>query len=584
LKSSERIVKSATGPEIAGYQFDEFRLDLKRRVLLRGDTPVRLRPKVFETLLYFLSSSGRVIEKEELMRAVWPDAVVEENNLNQSVSTLRRVLGHRRYILTVPTRGYRFTGTVHVERSTSSAESTSGVRKIAVLPFKAITPSAADEALELGMADTLIARLSHSHQLIVRPLSSVRRYLEADRDPQVAGQALGVEAVLDGSIQRAAGRIRVTVRMLRVPGGHALWNGTFDEEYTDLFSIQDIIAERVVNALSVRLTDAERKGITKRYTDNTQAYELYLTGRHCWNKLVPAEIRKAIQFFRRAVDLDPTYALAYLGMADCYRSLPITSDERPKEAFPLAKAALANALAIDDTIPELHAISTFIKFWYDWDWAGAECTADRAIRLNPHSSEARRARAHLFSNLGRHEEAIIEAEKARELDPLSLITRTLEARFLFYANHLPEAREGLEKTLQINPDFWVAHLTLGEILTREGRYAEAIKSFTRAKSSSGGNTLAISLLGYASARSGDRARALASQQELVSLSAHRYVPPHNVAVIQNGLGADTTALDSLEQACEERDVHLSFLRIDSKWDHLRTNPRFHSILQRLNLA
>ena len=567
------------------YEFDEFRVDADRRVLLRGGERLALSPRVFDTLLYFVQNHNRVITKDELMRAIWADSFVEENNLSQNVSTLRRVLGKRRYIVTVPGSGYRFATSVKCTGGPANPVSAAGTqaRTIAVLPFKPIVEQSRDEALELGMADTLIARLSNSGKFIVRPLSSVRRYGGLEQDPQAAGRELGVESVLDGSLQRAADRIRLTARLINVVDGASLWVGTFDEKATDVFAVQDAISERVAGALAVPLSNEERQHLTKRYTENIEAYDLYLKGRYYWNKLIPPEVRRSIQFFQQAIDLDPTYALAYAGIAEAYRSLPISSDVPPDDAFPLAHAAAAKALEIDEMLADVHATLSILNSWYDWDWESAEREAKRAITLNPNSSEAHRANALLLSTLGRQKEAIVAAARARELDPLALLTRTHEALFLYYDGRYDEAREKLIKTLEIDPNFWIALLTLGKIYIRQGLFGDALAELARARISSGENTQTISLIGYACALSGDRAQALTMLDALKDLSMQRYVPPYSIAMIHHGLGEDELTLDWLERAHKVRDVLLSaFITVDPAWDRLRTTPRFMRILKGMN--
>ncbi|HXI89012.1 MAG TPA: winged helix-turn-helix domain-containing protein [Blastocatellia bacterium] len=573
-------------PERDIYEFDDFRLDAVKRVLLRRGELLPLTPRVFDTLLYFVRLHGKVIKKDELMRAIWPDSFVEENNLNQNVSTLRRTLGKHRYIVTVPGSGFRFAAEVKIISGPAESVSADGIqaKTIAVLPFKPIVELGRDQALELGMADTLIARLSNSRRLIVRPLSSVRRYGGLEQDPQAAGRELEVEAVLDGSLQRSADRIRLTARLINVVDGASLWVGMFDEKATDVFAVQDAISERVAGALALSLSSEERRGLNKRYTENLEAYDLYLKGRYCWNKLIPPEIRKSIQFFQQAIDLDPTYALAYAGMAEAYRSVPINSDVPPDDAFPLAHAAAAKALEIDETLADVHATLSILHSWYDWDWASAEREAKRALILNPNSSEAHRAYALLLSTLGRQKEAIAAAGRARELDPLALITRTHESLFLYYDGRDEEATEKLAKTLEIDPNFWIALLTLAKIHIRQGKYDEAIAELIKARNTSGGNTQTISLIGYAYALLGDHAQARAVLDELKALSKQRYVPLYNIAVIHNGLGEEEETLTWLERAHKERDVLLSaFITVDPSWKRLRANPRFVEILKGMNL-
>ncbi|MDQ3256703.1 MAG: winged helix-turn-helix domain-containing protein, partial [Acidobacteriota bacterium] len=525
------------------YDFGDFRIDAAKRLLLKRDGErVPLTPKAFDTLLYLVEHSGTLLDKDELLRAVWAETVVEENNLNQHISTLRRVLGEKRdehhYIMTVPGRGYRFIADVsthtngdeqqkfeedqpaldetqakesnagaasqlgpragkqnrhvwigllagvviiglivaafYLWRAQTKTASVSSIRTIAVLPFKPLVAENRDEALEMGVADTLIARLSNSRETIVRPLSSIRRYGGLEQDPQAAGRELGVESVLDGSIQRWGDRIRVTARLVSVADGASLWTETFDEKFTNIFAVQDAISERVAGALALRLSDEEKKRVTRRYTENIEAYQLYLIGRYHWGKLTPTELRKSIGYFQQAIEIDPAYALAYGGLAEAYRALPITSDVPPRDVFPQAKAAALKALEIDESLADVHATLGIVKMWFDWDWAGAERECQRAVDLNPNSGDAHRACALLMFYTGRHDEAVAEGKRARELDPLSLINNVLEVMFLSYAGRDDEAAARLQKTLDLDPNFWIARLQLAKVYTRKGLYPEAI--------------------------------------------------------------------------------------------------------------
>jgi len=295
-------------------------------------------------------------------------------------------------------------------------------------------------------------------------------------------------------------------------------------------------------------------------------------------------VRRSIQFFQQAINIDPTYALAYAGMAEAYRSLPISADVPPHDSFPLAHAAAAKALEIDEKLADVHATLSILKSWYDWDWVGAEREAQRAIDLNANSSEAHRANALLLSTLGRQEDAIAAATRAKELDPLAMLTRTHESLFLYYDRQYEEAREKLSKTLEIDPNFWIALLTLAKVNVLEERYDEAIAELTKARSFSGGNAQTISWIGYAFARSGDRVQAQSVLDELKALSTQRYVPPYNIALIHNGLSENKAAFSWLEQAHRARDVLLSaFITVDPSWDRLRGDKRFVRILQRMNL-
>ena len=570
------------------YSFDTFYLDTLRRLLLHGEQSLTLTPRIFDTLLYFVEHNGRVISKEELMKAVWPDAFVEENNLTQSISNLRRVLGERkgenRFIVTVPGYGYRFAAKVTTRASVSdSAPPTQ--RRIAVLPFKPLVEKHQDEALQLGMADALIIRLSSSREMIVRPLTSVRRFVAMDQDPQLAGNELEVDLVLDGNIQRAEDRIRVSARLINVGDGASLWAGTFDEKFTDVFSVQDAISERVAEALKIQFTQQARHGLTKRYTGNTAAYELYLQGRYHWSKLIPSEVRKAISYFQQAIAIDANYALAYTGMAVAYISLPVSCDEQPQDAFPKAKEAALTALHIDQSLHDAHAYLAFVSFWFGWDWAAAETHIKTGIVLNPDSAELHRAYGILLSQTGRTHEAIAEGIRARELDPLSLITRVNEALFFYFARDFETAQKKIDQTLELEPNFWVAQLTRARIYVQQGRLDDAIADLTKARDICMGSTQPLATLGYVLAKKGQHQDALRILAEMERVASQRYVPPYNFALIFLGLGDHEQTFTWLDRAYGARDVLLAaFINNEPAWDEVRETKRFRELLRLMKLS
>jgi DNA-binding winged helix-turn-helix (wHTH) protein/TolB-like protein/Tfp pilus assembly protein PilF len=617
-------------PDPHTYEFDEFRVDAVRRVLLRNDETVPLTPKVFDTLLYLVGNGGRVLGKDELMKALWPDAFVEENNLTQSISSLRRALGEakgeNRYIVTVPGHGYRFAAEVKqvaqdlVEdprkssttelrrrsavrpliiglcifavlglaglylwrRAQPSLPRVTKVRSIAVLPFKPLVTEGRDEALELGMADTLVTRLSSVRQVVVSPISAVRKYSGLDQNPLAAGRELGVDTVLDGTIQRWGERIRVAARLTSVSDGTTLWAGQFDERFADIFQVQDSISERVADQLVPRLTGEEREQLAKRYTENTEAYELYLKGRFFWGRRTREGDEQALQFFRQALDRDSNYALAHAGLAEYYRSLPISRDVRASEAMPRAKEEVEKALQLDDRLAEAHTAWGWIKFFYDWDWAGSEREHRRALEINPNLSAAHVGYGTLLSCLGRHDEALAEMDRAHRLDPLSPLGVALHGQSLYFARRYPEAVEYLRRGLEVTPDFWIALIQLGKSYERLGRYDEALAAFKKANET-GGATEALSLSGFTYAIAGRKAEAERALSELTSIGERSYVPPYNVALIYHGLGDTDNALKWLERALEERDAHLVQIAVEPRWDSLRANSRFQELVKRLGL-
>jgi TolB-like protein/tetratricopeptide (TPR) repeat protein len=523
---------------------------------------------------------------EELGNSAIPEKLKkeEQSTVGQRPSNRRKLaLGALAFVMVIAlVEGFWFSAHRAGQKSTITP-AMAGERRIAVLPFKPLIAENRDQVLELGMADTLIAKLSNSRQIIVSSLNSVRKYGGLEQDSSAAGRELQVSSVLEGNVQKVGDRIRVTARLINVADGASLWAGTFDEKFTDVFAVQDAISQKVADALALRLSGEEKQRLTRRYTDNVEAYQLYLTGRYHLDKLIPPEIRTAIGFFQQAIDLDPNYALAYFGLAQANRSLAITSDVPSKDCLPQAKAAAKRALEIDDSLAEAHASLSFIFIWFDWDWAGGEREAERALALNPNSAFAHFAYGHVLSDLGRHKEAIAEVARARELEPVFLLIRALEGMFLLHAGRDDEALAKLQKALELDPNFWITHLTLGKVYIQQRKYAEAIAEFTKARELSHGNSEAIASVGYVAALAGDKAKARAVLDELKTLSNQHYIPPVNIALVHNGLGDQNEALALLEKACEERDVRLTLLKVDPRWDSFRSNPRFVAILKRIGL-
>jgi len=513
-----------------------------------------------------------------------PEKLEKEKQIAGATSSRSKILRNAALIAAALLLAFGFWFIAHrAGQSPTITPAAAGERRIAVLPFKPLVAENRDQVLELGMADTLIAKLSNTRQIIVSSLNAVRKYGGLEQDSSAAGRELQVSSVLEGNVQKVADRIRVTARLINVADGASLWAGTFDEKFTDVFAVQDAISQKVADALALRLSGEEKRRLTKRDTKNLEAYQLYLTGRYHHARLIPPEIRTAIGFYQQAIDLDPDYAPAYFGLAEANRSLAITSDVPSKDSLPQATAAARKALEIDDSLAEGHASLSFSLIWYEWDWVGGEREAKRAIALNPNSAYSHFALAHVLSDLGRHDEAIAEGARAVELDPVFFLFGALEGMFLHHARRDDEAIARLEKTLQLDPTFWITHLTLGKVYIQQRKYPEAIAAFIKARDLSHGNSEAIASIGYAAALAGDKAKARAVLDELKGLSVQHYIPPFNVAMVYTGLGDQNEALSWLEKACEERDVRVTILKVDPRWDSLRSNPRFSAILKRVGL-
>lgn len=471
------------------YEFGPFRLEAARRRLTRDGEVLPINSKAFETLLALIRKHERIMAKDELMQAVWPDSFVEEVNLAQNVSALRKVFGEtpgeNRYIATIPGRGYRFvsdvsvvqdgdseilvqrqtTTTVVVEeqaddefastnagtmpalpaspvglfhsgkaiwislalatavavagwyvwRRSTAAKETPPL-SIAVLPFQALT-SPGDQYLGLGMTDAIITRLSNIQRLNVRPTSSVLRYAGTKTDPLQAGRELGVDSVLDGKVQKSDDVIRVTVQMLDVKDGRPLWAETFDQNFTNVFSFEDSISQKVVAALPVRLAGPEKRQLARNYTDNAEAYQNYIKGRYEEFRFTPEGLNAAIGYFDRAIALDPAYALAYAGLADAYTTASEDSLS-PREALPKAEAAARKAVALDDDLAEAHAALGH-SLLHQWKLAEAGKEFQRALALNPNNTAFYFTYGEYLTALGQFDAAIAEVNKALRLDPLS---------------------------------------------------------------------------------------------------------------------------------------------------------------------
>ena len=649
------------------YEFGEFRLDAAKRLLFRADGEiVQLTPKVFETLLYLVRNSEKIIEKDELLQAVWTDTIVEENNLSQNISALRKLFGEKRgehrFIATVPGQGYKFVAEIRevdklaaeenndealgvnalgvenseteiptrefseTENPKSEPAKTSGskadqslssnkksnrvwiaafsalvilalalswyyvrrqnanpisdggaaIKTIAVLPFKPLVAENRDEALEMGMADTLISKLGTGDEIVVRPLSSVRRYTSLEQDSSTAGRELGTDAVLDGSIQIAGERVRVSARLIRTSDGKQLWAGQFDEKFTHIFAVQDSIADKAAAALKTKL---EKR--PKSYTENLEAYQLYLKGRFHFLKITRPETERAVSYFEQAIKIDANYALAYAGLADAYRGLAIAGEMSPSEFLPKAKSAAQKALELDETLSDAHAVLGFIIFWLDWDWQECERHYKRALELNPNNPDTLIYYANLYSNLGRHSEALAMAKRARELDPLNLRTNALEGQFMIHAGQTDEALERLQKTLELDQNHWLANIYTVSAYIEKEMYAEAIEQARRAGDVYD-STRANAFLGYALAKSGREREARAELEKLLRLAKETYVSPYNVAMIYNGLGDREETLRWLERGYEQRDPRITFLKVEPKWNNLRGEPRFAEIMRQMN--
>ena len=462
---------STTGDRRA-YEFGPFRLDETEQTLARGKTAVPLLPKSFEVLLVLVKSGGRALTKDFLINQIWADTSVEENSLAKAISDIRKALAddrkEPRYIVTLPRRGYRFVAPV----KTLDSDRATIAHTVAVLPFTNLTPDGEHDYVGIGLADAVIARLTRLTQVVVRPTTAVLRYAGAVKDAVAAGRELDAESVVDGTVRRSEGRIRVTAQLIGTRTGSTLWADRFDERSTDIFAVEDSIAERVTAQLALRLTTEEAQSLARHDTDSPEAHEAYLKGRFFWSKRTVEGAGAAIRCFEQAIDRDPNYAQAYAGLADAHIILGlqgvVMGGLPPTSTFPHAKAAVSRALEIDETLAEAHAALGFIRFSYDFDWPGAERALQRALTLNPHYAAARHRYALSLMMTERMDEARIEIEHARRLEPLSLIINTNAGWLLYHARRFDEALAQLRKTLEMDRQFVATHHRLGLVFEARG--------------------------------------------------------------------------------------------------------------------
>ena len=647
------------------YEFGDFRLDTAKRLLRRLDgTTVPLTPRVFETLLYMVEHHDTVLDKERLMEAVWPDSIVEENNLSQNISTLRRIFGEtpgsHSYIVTVPGRGYRFvaevcnrtgngSATVNAEQgtgptlagnrteaatvkgrrrfvggktggrlalavlgvivltvaflaggpsvgwlkkhrventapTTSPETVTNRVRSIAVLPFEPLGQDMNDELLGLGMADAIIGRMSNLKKLVVLPTSAVSKYKGPTSDPLAAGRALQVDAILSGTIQRSGDQVRVTVQLVHVARGRTIWSEKFDQTFTDIFGIQDSISDSVVRSLALNLTTDEQKQLGKHYTTNVAAYDSYLMGLYFWNKRSKEGLEKAIDYFGRAVEKDPNFALAYALMADCYYLQLFYGYNPPPDTIGNAKAAADRALLLDDSLAEGDVARAMVHSLQQEPRLTME-SLRRALELNPNLAIAHQRYAWCLCASGRLNDAVREMKRAQELDPLSATNSTALGILLTFARQFNGALAYCSRAAELEPNNYLVRCNLAITYGLNGMFQQAIDQYRMAGELSPenkGDVLASIATVLTSA--GRKSEADSMMPEILELATAGKADPYNVTVLCAARGDKEQGFKWLAKALASRQLMSGIVRYDPLLDPLRSDSRFAALLRQHNRA
>jgi DNA-binding winged helix-turn-helix (wHTH) protein/tetratricopeptide (TPR) repeat protein len=566
------------------YLFGGFRMEAEKRLLLRGGNPVPLTPKVFDTLLHLVQRKGEVVEKEQLMKAVWPDTIVEENNLSQNISTLRRVLGqdqtNHRYILTVPGRGYQFVAELVGSPSESTRPS---VRvTLAVLPFDNLGAGSARDYLADGLTEETIAALGQvdPEHFSVIGRTSVMNYKGTSKTLAEIGRELNAPYLIESSIRAEGERLRITSKLVRASDQIQIWSASYDSEPSSMLVFQQELSAAIAQQVQLQLSPERISALARRQTRNAEAYDLYLRGRHYWHQLSVPTTKRAIESFTKATELDPEYALAWSGIADTLAATPINGDAPTLAIWPRAKEAAARAVRAEPNLSEAQASLGFVKFWLDWDWLGAEKAFRQAIVLDASYPLPYRMLGVLYAHSGRHEEARPAIRRARELDPLVAVYQALSAQVAFVARDFIAAKQFARQSIVIDPEFWIGHLQLAQTCEQLGENEQALEALHEASRLSNGNSKAMALRGYIFAKLGRKDEAAEVLTMLAALSRERFVPPYALALVHAGLGQKDFAMEWLERAWAARDVHLTFLPVDPKWDVFRAEPRFAALLSR----
>jgi len=457
------------------------------------------------------------------------------------------------------------------------------INSVAVLPFVNSSGDADGDYLSDGITESLIANLSQVRSLRVTARSTVFRYKGKETDPQKIGQDLRVGAVLSGRLMQRDGMLVVRTELMDVANGTQLWGGQYNRKVADVFALQDELSKEISDRLRLRLTSDEKQRLTKRYTENAEAYQLYLKGLFYWNKLSPDSLPRSVDYFNRAVEADPAYALAYAGLANSYNTMSFFNVDPPRVAMPKAKAAATRALEIDSSLAEAHMSLAYASFTYDWDWPAAVSHFDRAIALNREAVLNHQYYAFYLTVGGRFEEAVGVARRMVERDPVSATLSHVSAVQLALSRHFDEAIEECRRTIELDPTFTVAYDVLGGLLASKGMYGEALREIEKAVALTRGAAIPTANLGYVRARLGQREEARRILQQLAEAAKERYTPALAFAVVHLGLGEHDQALNWLEKAYEERFNRLAYLRREPIWDALRSDPRFTDLLRRINL-
>ncbi len=538
-----------------------------------------------DLLVYMAGHQAEVVTKDQILEDVWPQQFVSESVLSRSIADLRQLLDddarHPRIIETISKRGYRLVADVAEPRpaaATTTPEASEGP-SVVVLPFLDLAPTHDHEYFCDGLAEELTNRLARQPGLFVVARTSAFALKGKATDVREIGRQLGVRTVLEGSVQRSGDRVRITVQLVDASNGCHIWSGRFDRASGDIFAIEDDITRAVVSELRVKLLGGAEALVMHRQTTNPAAHDLYLRGRHRASRRSVQDLEAAIHSYEQALELDPVYAAAHAGIADCYCSIGVSGARRPRDVYPRARAEAERALAIDPDLAEAHAILAHVMASYDWRWGDAERHFQQALELSPGFAFARVWYSHLLTACGRFEEAIAQTERACECDPLAPAVLTTLGMVLYYARQFDRARECQLRLLEMYPSFAYARFFLGRLYRAQGDFEAAVEQFRLLGDAFPG---APGYLAGAERAAGREDEARRADEALERMSRERYVSPLAFASAAH-LQDYGTRIGWLSQAFEEREGSVPLLATDPLVDDLRHEPAFQSLIDGLGL-
>jgi len=582
-----------------------------------------------DVLVYLADHPGEVLTKEAILGAVWPDTSVTDDVLKHSIFELRKALGDNaaepRYVETISRRGYRLTASVSQGVADATVEQPAGslagrtwvracgyaglavltgliglkltgltdriwgnpdatrIRSLAVLPLENFSGDTSQEYFADGMTDALITELSKIRSLRIISRTSTMQYKGGKKALPEMARELDVDGIVEGSVFRAGESVRITVQLIQAtPEEKHLWADSYEGKIGEILGLQRNVSSAIARAIRAELTPDERKAMERLDSVNPRAYEAYLKGRHHWSKRTPADFDRALGYFQQAIDEDPSYASAYVGLADGHILLGASGLVPSAGAFARARAALAKALEIDPSRGDAHASLALVKGSFDWDWAGAERESRLALELSPNYATAHHWHSGLLARLGRWDEALASIRMAQKMDPLSSVINTFVAEILWQRRQFDQALEAIRAALELDPDFLLAKEILGRTYLGKGRYEEAVQAFRAAAQIVGHSSETQANLGYCLAVAGQTSQAGQIAEGLEQQSRERYVSPYFIALVHAGMGDKDRAFEWLERAYEERSSLLPVIVI-ALWDPLRDDPRYEEFLRKLNL-